>query len=534
MWIYTNDIDARLRLLLMPAEGFWLDHWLFLHADETDRLWSCRPIGIRTLGTLAMKARLPVDKALVLSVRRELAGYQRLKNFLPEPPPSEDPIDCGEGPWPITWQHWFELTQKPEFSSDLRGALVSALVEAIEKADLYSVAFLNRRLASELADIYPSDRSILQSALKFVLRDNSEHSFAERVYSLLIRSLETRSYNVEFKLAPTSISSQVANWRFSHDAKLVCEEATEYQRHSRTLTGMKLIVGAPNPERALFEAIELLREILQELRVRHYVRTNVYGAVAIDEISNNESEIESETSDANGAEQAHLALPQPFWTKKSGRRGVPYLPTVENLEIPVKHRWLAARWHVSQAVSVWPEDIHSAASEVWQALESFGGSAKNVMTDLVEEYIKAVPIDLLRYTANCLNLQVGKFKHIGISPDWYFWNRRKVDPLKWLGRVTHPDSYNHHSLWKNPPSTLFLFDNRVGLLTILGRHIHGIEQMAWLRDRVQNDIGHLYALRNRVVHRGEHIATDRWAAFLARLGLEMLLTVMNLRVERNS
>lgn len=541
MWVYTKNRDTELRLDLKQVEGFWLDHWLFLHADETNRLWSCRPLGVRTVGEMAINIRSRVDGALRRSIKEELVAYQGLASFFPEPPPTTAPSYCTKrGSWPKEWQQWLGSTQDPDFSASLRNALVEALIEAIETPDAHSVAFLNRRLASEMADTYPSDRSILQSTLRMVLRQSNQRAlFTDRVRNLLTEPRILRDYSVQFLVAPTPISGQVARWQFPYPCRLDCDEAEEHHQVARILRGIEIKAQAPNPERALTGALAKVREILKELRVRHYVRTNLYGSAMVSELVDEQlkmgaDEPVTKLEWAKMDDLVHLALPQPFWTKKGFRKGVPYLPSFENSSVPAKHRWRAARWHVSQAVDVWPEDIHSAASEVWQAIESFaGGKSKSAMTDLVREYCEIVPRNLLKYLADCLKNQVGKFKHVGMSPDWYWWRRGDVDILKWLGRVTHPRSSNHFKHWEKPAAPLFLFGDRVGLLILLGKHIHGIQKMDWMNKRIGNDIRHLYAIRNRAVHRGERIATDRWAGFVARLGLEVLLTVINHRFEHN-
>jgi hypothetical protein len=61
---------------------------------------------------------------------------------------------------------------------------------------------------------------------------------------------------------------------------------------------------------------------------------------------------------------------------------VPKLPThfqkiVRSIPEDQGRRWTAARCHVSQ-ISQWSEDIHTAASEAWQATESFVGGEDHI------------------------------------------------------------------------------------------------------------------------------------------------------------
>lgn len=497
MWIYTRNDDATARQELNHDDGFWLDYWLFLHADETDRVWSCRPLGVAGLGGLASTIRLPVDRRLVVAVNSEIQSYERLGMYMPTPVPALAPQT---GQWSPELREWLEQIQDPEFGRTLRRNLATATLDALTKSDLFTVGFLCRRLASELSDVYSSDRAVLQVTQGKLLREGGAGSFRDRLFALLTDRPEDAPFSVEARLAPVAISNPVAKWKFGPDISLVTEAAPDHTRRPFLLTGVRVDVDAPSAEWAASAALHRIRHLLDTLRVRHYVRTNLYGALAVAR---------------RGEEVAYVPLAQPFWDKKPGRRAVPYLARPSGTDVRIH----AASWHLSEAINAWAEDVHLAASEVWQAMEAYGGTS----SDLSSAYLDAHPSATISYWAQCVSQQASRYSSILGGCDWYYFNRTRLDVMKWLGRVTHPLSVNRYSTWVKPPCPALFFDPRVGLLTLLGRHALGIRRLGFLRQRLSNDLIHLYGIRNRAVHQGERTAPDRWVAFLARLGLEVLL-----------
>lgn len=515
MWVYTRN-DASLRLAMSRDEGYWIDYWLFLHAEETDRIWSCRPLGLRSLATLALNARLPTDRALLKSVCEDLESYRSLGHHLPTNLPDERATVSMTAPyWSREWVSWLVHAQETGFCEQFRKNLGLNLVTSVGSRPLAEVAFLSRRLASELADYRPSNRATLQLALRTVLRASPSEQIQTRLEQCIDIDEEDIDYNVRIPLLPTSISNRASAWRYHEKVSLELGDAPDYARQRRLLTGLNISVCAADPERATAQATKILRDVLLQLRLQHYVRTHPAGAAEVRRASADDS-------------LTPISLPQPFWTPKPGRRGVATVPRTPYAD--EADRWNAARRHLALAISVWQEDVHFAASIVWQAIESFFRKRINGLGPELDRYVQCVPMKSLHYFVTCLNQQRHAYYTIGNArhaENWYYWNENNVDLLKWLGRVTHPYSTNHWSLWSDPGAPAVFFDTNVGLLQILGRHIRQVSQMHWLMPRLTTDLYYLYGLRNAQVHRGQSLGTDQWVSHLGRLGMEFLIFSMD-------
>src|SRR5947208_3217836 len=121
MWVYTGE-DVEPRRNLNGSEAFFLDYWLFLHADETHSVWRCRPIGLRTIAKIVLD-KLCRGGVLYRAIGQELLGYRKLADYLSHKPPSSNPwifspgrscIHCGSETvprkyeWSQEWLTWVD------------------------------------------------------------------------------------------------------------------------------------------------------------------------------------------------------------------------------------------------------------------------------------------------------------------------------------------------------------------------------------------------------------------------------------------
>lgn len=529
MWVYTRE-DALSRVNLPDGEAFWLDYWLLLHADETHAVLCWPPLSMQSIAKIARDLASPIDNTLFEAIGTELEGYHSLSRFFKKPLPGKPALIKRRGEegrkiynWSNEWLEKLELFNDPSESLNLLNCLSDDLANAINHQDLKLVAFLTRIISRELAYTYSSKRALFQRAKQLFFHER--HLSLEDRLKTLISPPATQNYTVNFKVGRVEITSKIAKLRFATWTTLVVEKETRFgkvdedPRQILVLTGIESSVTASHPERAVEEALLYCQEVLHQLRVRHYIRTHLIGAVCV--------------RDSSG-ENNHLSLNQPFWTKKGGRREVPHIPmfhkTLKNLHASKQSQWIAARWHISQAIGVWPEDTHTAASEVWQALESFAGSQKNVKNQLVEKYLDLFTEDILDHLAVRVGYQVLALNNCGITNSWF--HRNRYDTLeKWLGKVLDSRSTYHYRKW-SPTAPAILFDPEIGLITNMARHYKGFCteescRVKWLKPRVKQNLDFLYGVRNAVVHKGMRIGTTQLAGYLARLGLEILLMVMS-------
>jgi hypothetical protein len=95
--------------------------------------------------------------------------------------------------------------------------------------------------------------------------------------------------------------------------------------------------------------------------------------------------------------------------------------------------------------------------------------------------------------------------------------------------VVNRYSPNCYQNWVAPPVPPFLSDSNIGILGLIFQRLRGGTRSSWVEKRLISDLRLLYALRNKVVHRGERIFGERAATYLGQVGIEMLFGVMRLR-----
>lgn len=139
-------------------------------------------------------------------------------------------------------------------------------------------------------------------------------------------------------------------------------ELTKDQAGRNLLVKINYPVPSGDPEQAAHEGLEKVRAELTYLRLRHYVRTSIYGEVSVAPI--------------NGGQSVNIPLPQPFWARERALRPVPHIPPhfrefLAALPSPHAIKWQAAMNHLSAAIYTWIDDPHSAASFIGKLLKQW-------------------------------------------------------------------------------------------------------------------------------------------------------------------
>jgi hypothetical protein len=530
MWVYRPEsLEHRLRL--DPILGFWLDHWLFLHADETHPIWCARPLGLRAVAEAGLASQSRHDHVLRTQLKRELPAVLRWAYYLPGvPTPPSDPISVSGQPWDALWLNWFEAVLSHLNLRDALANVAPAVAAALSQKDLRLVAYLNRRLAAELGGDEWTSRQLFMTA-KRTLCDSGQYddrsfdatSFAETVVSMFTGTPE--QYAVTVHLAPVKLS-RFAMDRMNRRSKTTGPElqVDKDEQGQRILQGLQYTIEATHPEHAAALALSAAIEAIEALKLQFYVITKPLGPLKV--------------VNSLGTE-VWLRLPEPFWPKQPAVRAVPGLPRsfnriVRELTDDEQERWYAARWHLSLAFTDWSEDAHAAATEIWQALEAFApeGPAdrlRKVLT-LIDPYLVILGRELAEFEASRISVQAGALKDLlekeGKPLRWFYWASTKMTVDKWLRRVLDHRSHQHFAGW-SPPAPLVAFADDVGLIHIAHQRMGNPAAHPWMESRLEGDLALLYGVRNKAVHRGSRVLPRRTAEYLARLGAEMIFTIMN-------
>lgn len=524
MWTYglrNNDYLRRVDLGL--SEAFLLDYWLLLHAEETPPLWRTRPVGIRGVAQLKSKLDRQVDRSLIRALVSEAEGLRVLDPCLEHATPVAEPLNNGS--LVPEWTDWLDEASEPLNLAETNDRLLAALSRAVKAADLDSIAFLLRRLAAELADQDFSRRSLLIRAKRLFLHERDSTTLEERCHLAFSPRRSSVDHAVRFPVVATPVARGVtdAGWGPTGSALETEEHPGQV---ARSLTALLVPVRAVDPSQAVLMAMPIAREMLTKLRLHHYVRTHLAGAAQVGAV------------DEPDAEAVFVALPQPFWGKKPGRRRIPAVPSdyhaiLSDLPSHEARRWTAAVWHASQSLAAWSEDFHTSASEAWQSVESFVESTGQVWTALAPAYLGAQVIPNLRWLGSKVSLQRSIIVRARQpeQPDWYYWDAGRLSIEKWVRRVMDSRSLNYMPGWRQPEGFAVLYAPRVGILHALESMRNPRYDLRWPRERVSMDLSLLYGLRNSAVHSGIRRGSDRLAVYLSRLALEILFTVMCQRAD---
>lgn len=527
MHVYKGD-SLRNRMRLDPKLGYWLDYWLFLHSEETHPVWCVRPLGLKLISETALQTTSSHDYTLREQIAREAEAAARITPFLSGIPPMPICSPTGHRGWDKEWLRWFEAALRAGQFGSIARDLISAIAQALDQTDYTTANFLTRWLAAELAEAEWS-QSELSISVRGSLCDSGK--FAEREFDIerFLESLNTVlgekpkfHFIVTLPVAPVFLSRTVAR-KFYRGPRLLLEASKD---NRQVLTGIEIELDASHVDEAAALGTETARTLLEDLRLVFYIRTHLCGSVRV--------------TRTDPPLNCHRSLPQPFWKKAAGRREVPRLPQkckqlVSMLSEEERLRWNAAQWHLSQALSDWAEDSHTAASHVWQALEAFSGSSeggwRNVLF-LIPEYLDYAVADMGKHLATRLSLQAQEIRALPQSCDWYKWDSKRIVFQKWLGRVLDARSFNCYGRWSLPIAPALLFDGNIGLLQIISRRIGLKGCETWMEKRIESDLTLLYGLRNRAVHSGQRILGRAAAMSLGQTGAEVLLAVMGRMAEK--
>jgi len=507
--------------------GLWLDYWLFLHAEDAHPIWCSRPLGLKSLARVVLNCRSASDWGMRVQVKREIARMSALvKDVHGIPPPPDEDLSADGSMLGGSWLAWTERIHNELAAKTILEGIVTALEKALTEQRVDFVMYLTRRLAGELGGSGWSGRQLLGDVWDAFLANDLDGSDSVEVASVgptlrrLFVAPTRRNYAVVFGVAPVRVTSGIVK-NLGSGRQLVVEQDGEALR----LTGILVKVEGTCPDEAVRRAHPRATAFIDTLRVSYYVRTTMHGYAKVTNLAT--------------LDESWIALPHPFWERKPKRRPVPTLPVgfadyVRMLPSSDAARWHAARWHLSQAISDWPEDVHSAAAKIWQSLEAFVPGGKNALSRVQDwggSYLGLLPERLVAYLARRLSAQAYALRLTlaaeGKPSDWYYWDNKRVPLLTWYGRVLDERSERHISKWQVPRIFDMLGADRVGLLHVTGRVLRTQKPQQWMITRLKDDLALLYGLRNRIVHSGDRVFPNEMASYLAGLGSEMLFDIMN-------
>ena len=521
MWIYKNEaVDARLRL--DPRTGFWIDYWLLLHFNETHSIWRARPFGIRSFAEAALTAEGPYHRNLRRALKRELGGGVNWLTHAPTipRPPTDIPIE-DDTEWSVDWKAWFTSVLAKYSPSAVVENLAVSLDKAIEEYNCAEIMFLTRRLAAELGEdewhVGYLHNEIKDSILFRGKQRSARSKVSDNLLEVVTRHPNT-AYSVQFSLSSFVITRQ-RGAAFRHPAKPTLSDEPNHDGLP-VVEGVSIPVTAAHPAQAFAEAQLILTRILEVLRLQHHVQTHVHGGVKVEDVA--------------AGSVYWFQLPQPFWKAGPDRRAVPRVP--RGLDVLLKKDVMpqreadslrAALWHLSGAFSNWPENVHGATAQTWQALEAYsnsgGGSSYSRVFGIYQSAAQAIPKELTEYMAVRLSQQRAAFKAAGIRSDWASWDSKREDLDAWLEKIMQPSSRSYYMNWKSPHALRLITDRRIGLLDMCHRSMLGNMPPKWMAQRLKMDLALTNALRNAAIHKGVRLFSRRMAEYLGRVGIEVLI-----------
>ena len=399
----------------------------------------------------------------------------------------------------------------PSARDRLIDRLIVKSIQAIDESDLFTVAFLCRRLASELGDDTTTRRSKTQRAIWAFLSEDAPTATDDCLRAAVSRG-PARRWTVRFSLSPVHTSSSLWPKHWKRPKETITYVVTNVDGR-RTLTALEIRVSALDRASAVYAAHPHLRNTLQRLRTRHYMFTRVQGT----------ADVTSEEGDC-----IQVDLPQPFWHEEAHvMRRIPRLDpgfdsAVQGAGRKDAARWLAARWHLARAMGDWPEDQHAAASQTWQALEALLQNQTGVMA-AAGSYVDLAQREMAMYLAHKLRCQQRNHRLWEHRCDWVVWRPTREPIETWFAAVRRARGPRGYASWIRPLPPEVLFGPRVGLMNSISMTTRPM----WMLHRLTTDLDYLYGLRNAAVHTGSLEGSEQWAAHLARMGLEMLLTLLN-------
>jgi len=151
---------------------------------------------------------------------------------------------------------------------------------------------------------------------------------------------------------------------------------------------------------------------------------------------------------------------------------------------------------------------------------------------LASEYLSAALPTLAEYLAAGIASQSVAIRGIEEMCNWACWSRKKQPIQEWMRSVLDRRANIGYARRSIPLPPALIFDSDVGLLRVVHRKLTDPTSELWMESRLTSDLRLLYGIRNTVVHRGERILSRRMAAYLGRMGLEVLFAVMEARMAK--
>jgi hypothetical protein len=491
--------------------GFWLDYWLFLNADDAHPLWASRPMGLQQLAHDCLQCTEKSFKSMRIALAGELESVAALVSILQTLPSPPESLGEAKDGWSANWIVWFEKVRALPRRAVIE-SFVEALAWAISANDFRKIAFLSRRFSAEISStedyrrtLYaPIDRQFAIEAT-FARYEFDRNSFATTLLQI-IAPPKAESFEVVVPLAPLRTSKRALK-------VLAVDQVLDYELTTEghiTLKGCKFIVSAPTAADAAGVAIEKARSLLQTLRLSANIHTHIWGTIVCTELK---SQIIT-----------NVQPPQPFWDRTSGAAKTPRLPIYFKqiqaaLPRQERQRWTAATWHMAQAF------------KVWQALETFSAPSGKAFANVsanVPIFIEQSISDLAETLGKEMLTQRSYFREDEIFTDWRMRPQEK-SISDWFSLIYNRNSPTHYSKWWQPwvPDLICNYD--VGLLNQINTALFRGEPAPWMPERLRRDLTLLYSLRNLVVHTGQPLLSRAMASYLARLGLQILFTMMQHR-----
>jgi hypothetical protein len=534
MRVYSKEAAKARYGLLRPNLAHWLDYWLFLHADETHPIWSARPLGISGFAQLAIASADGKNRVSRGQLSHEVTRITRLTNSLqlfPLPPMTSPTNKNNE--WEQPWQEWFKAL---ESSTDtlIIETIIDNLAKDIAGNRLSGVAYWSRVLAAELGDRGYSKRYLLHAVQQYfthsVLNSSEEspYQIAEDIYNALFSS-QTHNYIVSAAVLPVRLTKEVRVALFAPESTVlpVVSRDSKDGQGVRLMKGIRCRVAACHPEEAAVRALEIFKEFTEHVRLRLYVRVLFDHEFSV---FNVDTEVTT-----------HVPLPQPFWRLSHHQRRFPRIPDdLEKVGLQLErsdaHALLATRWHLSQAFADWTESVHDAAAKIWQAIEVFTPPRRHrkgeppleetKIQTLSDLYLRLVPDELLELLGDKLRRQKDEMQRQHMLCNWVVWNRERMPIEDWLRAALSESSMSSYRHWRPLAPALLFGMMPHGLLRIAIELKKNPHSQRWMQDRLFSDLRLLYALRNQVVHHGSHVFSARFADYLARSGVEILLAAL--------
>jgi hypothetical protein len=493
---------------------FWMDDWYSYFENTTHSLLRFRQNSISDLNSIVNLCNFSRDTTLSKVLKREVASHINQINRLGICPRSisvEPDIDDINSK---NTREWLNIISMVGHQEDIGYICARRLDFVISQPNpkFDEIRQLNRILGSILFDKIKDKNEILLNTYRKFLTDK-EFSVCRLVDDLYkIREVSERfqvTYNffpvdVTKKNMKTGLSDHLVSFSYNIDPSY--DENNPHDKKS-LLTGIRIRDISFSPYDAVLDTFEKCRAVLNFIRVTALYNTALQGAIKVESLDRNFSRF--------------YALRRPFWkSNEKNIRDSPSLPNnflnnIDDRENPDLN-WDLSLHHFARAVAIWPEDVHAAASSVWQALESLFGKG-NILEGVRDRYLEKYKSDVRRHYWHRLKIQSNRFIKFG-GCDWSFPEEGQIENIQMSKKYVY-ESRN----WKFPTVNDYCMHEEFGILYKLYDD-HGIvdfDKMTMIR--LKNDLNFLASIRHAFVHRGERIGSSEWVEYLANMGIEIFL-----------